>query len=80
MNTGKIGILQNAEVIDSANRRMGAIEELLVDLESGQIVGVVVKADKHRITVPWNKVAYDQQNARLRLNANINEAALFSKQ
>lgn len=79
MDTRRIKSLHHADVMDRANRYIGDIDELLVDLETGRIVGVIVRTERHRVTLPWERLSFDPDNRRFRVNAEVNEAALSSE-
>lgn len=67
MKLDEVPKLLAAHIRDRRDEPLGVIRELLVNMASGQIEGVVVQAQNQHVTIPWESLEFDDDEQVLRV-------------
>jgi sporulation protein YlmC with PRC-barrel domain len=70
-------LLQGCMVVSSSGADIGEIEDIVVDMHSGNVSHVVLSSgdwvNSHSIAVPWKNLYFDSAGARFLLRTNDEE-------
>ena len=75
--------LRGNAVVNVGGEKLGALEDIMMDLGSGQVhFAILVREDDRLVAVPWDALALDPQNNRLVMDidkAKFDKAPSFDR-
>ena len=75
--TGGVGALLHSELQDAEGSAIGSVDELILDLDTGEVRYLVVRGKRTRLgglfQLHWQDVEVDQRNQLFRLSPDAHE-------